>query len=103
MVKKGMPMQVTFVLFVFRGRNKDLMQIMKKANLDSPRMISSSSSHPRALHVVFSTLYTESEKNENIKVMRLLLFALSPLEKIKKQMSTRLNVRYVMLKIFLTK
>lgn len=66
-------------------------------------MISSSSSHPRALHVVFSTHYTESEKNENIKVMRLSLFALSPLEKIKKQMSTRLNVRYVMLKIFLTK
>lgn len=25
MVKKGMPMQVTFVFFVFRGRNKDLM------------------------------------------------------------------------------
>ena len=25
MVKKGMPMQVTFVLFVFRGQNKDLM------------------------------------------------------------------------------
>lgn len=36
MVKKGMPMQVAFVLFVFRGRNKDLTQIMKKANLDSP-------------------------------------------------------------------